>query len=344
MPKFSDGVYQYGGQPMGIPPFASRNSKTFWVDPVYGADGNPGDSPKRALKTLYRAHQKMTAGQNDVCFLIGNGASTGTARLSTALATGIPNGSLTTGELIWSKNACHLIGVAAPGLNSRARIATPTGTYTAATFGSNTMMTVSGSGCYFANISLTQSFSTGNAAEISLVVSGDYNSFDNVFVSGPLSAAGYGGANSRALKIDGGDENLFRNCFIGTDTVTRSAANANLQLASGAARNQFIDCTFAMYTSSASSLFVLVAAAAGCDRFTLFKDCVFANAMDSGSTALTGAMSLAASAGGCMIVKNCALVGDGNANWGADAASLAQIYVEGGTPAAATTGLAVNPS
>lgn len=346
MTTYADTLFHQGGAPVfgGIPPLMGLNSKTFFVDPVNGADGNSGRSLDDAFASLYRAHYMMTAGHNDVCFLVGNGATSGTARLSLANAVAAQGPSetvATTGELTWSKDACHLIGIATPGQNSRARIATPTGTYTAATFGSNAMMTVSGSGCYFANFSLTQSFSTGNAAEITLTVSGERNVFSNVFTSGGLSAAAYGGTASRALVVSAG-ENEFVGCQIGVDTVTRSVANANLGLTTAAARNKFTKCIFPLYTSSATSVFVLVLTG-GVDRWTLFDDCLFVNAMDSGSTALTGAFSLAASAGGAMIIRNCGLVGDGAANWGIDATSLAQMYVDN-VGGAATAGLMLNPT
>ena len=338
----ADGLFQYGGMPVtgGVPPFVSRYSKTFFVDPVYGADGNPGTSPKLAFATLYKAHKMCTSGNNDVVYLISNGTSTGTARLSTALATNADS-TLTTGELLWTKNATHLIGVTSPGQNARARIAPPTGTYTAATFGSNALMTVSGNGCYFSNLSLTQEFSTGNAAEITMTVSGERNVFNNVFMSGGLSAAAIAGTASRALTISSG-ENEFYRCQIGVDTVTRSVANANLGFTGGAARNKFVKCIFPLYTSSATSVFVLVGTG-GCDRWTIFDDCLFINAMDSGSTALTGAFSLAASIGGMMVIKNSGLVGDGSANWGIDATSLDQMYVDN-VGGAATAGLMLNPT
>ena len=129
MTTFADGVYQFGGAPVGTLPFFGKQSKTFFVDPANGADGNDGTAPNRAFATLYQAHAKMTAGHNDVCYLLGDGSTTATARLSAALAASV-NSTVTAGTLIWSKNACHLIGVTAPTLNRRARIATPTGTYT----------------------------------------------------------------------------------------------------------------------------------------------------------------------------------------------------------------------
>lgn len=344
MTTVADGLFQYGGMPAwgGVPPFVSRTSKTFFVDPVNGADGNPGTAPKRAFLTLYQAHASMTAGNNDVCYLIGTGAAAGSARLSTASAQTIDS-TVTAGTLVWSKNACHLIGVATPGQWARARIATPTGTYTSTTFGSPTFMTVSASGCFFSNISLYEQFSTGEDGEIALDVTGDYNVFENMLIGGMQSAAAASGAASRCVTLTSAGDNLFTNCVIGTDTVTRSAANSTIELLTGSPRNKFVNCELPMRTSDAAATWGLVAAASGCDRYTLFKNCLFLNAMDSGSTALTGAFLLAASAGGCMVISGGGMVGDGNANWGADGTSLAQIYVDN-VGGAATAGLMLNPT
>ena len=81
---------------MGGAPFFTGN--WYFVDPVNGSNGNTGaaDSP---FATLYWAHNKMTAGQNDVCVLVGNGASSGTARLSLALAQAVDS-SVTAGTLV----------------------------------------------------------------------------------------------------------------------------------------------------------------------------------------------------------------------------------------------------
>lgn len=347
MTTVADGLFQYGGMPVGpggMPVFLGRNSKAFFVDPVNGSDGNSGRSPQQALASLYSAHYLMTSGNNDVCFLIGNGAASGSCRLSAANAQAARGATGSeTGELLWTKNACHLIGVAAPGTWSRARIAVPTGTYTSTTFGSATFMTVSGAGCYFSNFSLYQQFSTGEDGEICLAVTGDYNVFNNLLIAGMQSAAAASGADSRSLTLTGAGDNLFVDCEIGTDTVTRSAANSTIEFAAGSARNIFRRCVLPMYTSDAAATFGLVAAASGCDRFSLFQDCLFLNAMDSGSSALTGAFLLAASAGGCMVINGGGMVGDGAANWGADATSLAQMYVDN-VGGAATAGLMLNPT
>ena len=90
----------------GLMPFTGTY---FYVNPATGADGNTGLSPTQALSTLSAALSKCTTGQNDVVFLISNGQSTGTARL--------------TAKLSWNKDATHLIGICSPvNISQRARI------------------------------------------------------------------------------------------------------------------------------------------------------------------------------------------------------------------------------
>jgi len=318
----------------------------FYVDPVNGQDGNSGRSPSRAFATLYAAHAAMTSGNNDVCVLIGNGAASGSARLSTALAATI-NSAATTGTLAWTKNACHLVGAGAPTrVAQRARIAPPSGTYTQAVFNSGNFITVSGSGCIFSNISVFNGFSTGGVNQIAWTDTGNRNYYWNMNIYGMADQASADDAGSRSLKLGSGGsgEHTFVDCVIGGDTVTRSAANASIEFAGGTPRNTFQRCTFPMMTSAATALFGIAAAAAAIDRWQLFQDCNFINNMDSTSTAITGAFTLAASAGGLLLIQRCSLVGDGSANWGTDATSLGQMYVDGGAPTAGTTGLAVNPT
>ena len=346
MTTVADGLYQFGGMPVGygIPPFVSRNSKTFFVDPVNGADGNSGESPDDAFASLYRAHYKMTSGNNDVCFLIGTGAASGSCRLSLTnaiAAQGPSEVAATTGTLTWSKSACHLIGVAAPGSNARARIATPTGTYTQATFNALPFITVSGSGNYFANLATFQQFSTGADGEINFNVTGSYNIFNNVFMGGMASALAAQGAASRVLKIATGGENTFVDCQIGIDTVTRSAANANIEFASGTARNNFIRCTLPIMTDDAAALAILGTGAACMDRYQKFTNCWFINAINSTSSQMTVAASLTSdSSGGMLVFANCNSVGI--TKWG-DTLALAQSYVSN-VGGAATDGLMLAPS
>lgn len=339
--NFPNGITSFGVPVLGTIGGLPFTGNYYFVDPVNGADGNEG-TPELPLKTLYGALAKCTAGNNDVVVLIGNGSSTGSARLSTALAQSI-NSAATTGTLNWNKDATHLIGVAAPtSVAQRARIAPPTGTYTAATFNSDAFINVTASGCYFANLSVFCGFSTGSASMIAWTDSGSRNAYSNVNIYGMADAASAGGANARTLKLNGGGEHTFINCTLGGDTVARSAANATVELAGGTARNSFIDCTFPFQCSAGTPLGLKVGAAAGMDRYALFKNCSIINNIGSTSTSMTAFATLAASAGGQVVIKNTMMVGVGE--FGSDASSLAQIYVDMPAPSASAGGIGVNPS
>jgi len=62
----------------------------------------------------------------------------------------------------------------------------------------------------------------------------------------------------------------------------------------------------------------------------------------SGYLIQTAVCETAAAAGGTILFKDCALVG--RTGFGKDATARGFIKIEGGTPAAATTGLAVAPT
>lgn len=316
----------------------------YWVNPASGSDGNDGTTPSTAFATLYRAHDKMTSGNNDVCVLVGNGASSGSARLSTALAQTIDS-TVTAGTLVWSKSACHLIGECAPTMVAqRARIAPPTGVYTVTTFGSANFITVSGSGCIFANISVFNGFSTGGAAQIAWTDNGSRNFYYNVNIFGMADAGSANSTTSRSLKIGSGGsgENTFVNCTVGGDTVTRTAANASLEFAGATPRNQFINCVFPFQGNTAGVIGIVGTGSENMDRHQIFDNCSFVNNVGSTSTTMSGLATLAASSGGLLLMQNCRMVGI--TEWGTDATSRGQIYVDMAAPDAATGGVTTNPT
>lgn len=340
--SFPNGISSFGVPVLGGIGGIPLTGTWYFVNPAVGSDGNDGQSPETPFATLYRAHAAMTAGNNDVCFLIGNGSTTGTARLSTALAQSIDS-TVTAGTLVWSKNACHLIGETAPTMFAqRARIAPPSSTYTVTTFGSANFITVSASGCIFANFSIFNGFSTGGANQICWTESGSRNYHYNVQFGGMGDAGSAADAGSRSIKITGG-ENTFDSCVVGLDTVTRSAANASVEFASGTARNVFRNCLFPFQTSSATVLGYIGTGAASIDRTQYFLGCQFINNVASTSTAMTGLGTLAASAGGLLYFDaTTTILGVGE--FGTDATTRAQCYVGSAAPSASAGGIAVSPT
>lgn len=308
----------------------------FYLDPVNGSDNNnSGLSGTSAVKTLPKGYGLLTEGHNDVLVLMGNGLSTGSARLSAAFT--------------WGKNAAHLIGVCPPvAVGKRARIAPTLATTAFANF-----FTVSGSGCLFKNIQWFQGFDTGTTAEICLTVSGGRNLFEDCDIQGIGDAASAADTGSRSLLIKTIGENTFRRCAIGLDTVIRSVANYSVQfLGTGAnslPRNVFKDCIFSQWSSSAqaAALYVLGANPAGIDRYQIFDNCIFFNDPNAaGYLASTGVLRLGAAQNGIFLFKDCACVGF--TGWGYDATSRSGALIVGGAPAGNTTisetGIAVAPT
>jgi len=313
MTTVADGLFQYGGMPVtGGVPFFGLNSKAFFVDPVNGSDGNDGRAVGRAFASLYRAHAMMTAGHNDVCYLIGNGASSGSCRLSitnavAAMSTG--DTTPTVGTLTWSKAACHLIGIAAPtSIGQRARIAPPTTGSRATVFNSGNFVVVSAQGCYFANLDVFCGFATGDTNQIAWTDSGGRNCYDNVNFQGKGDAASAADTGSRSLLITGSTgENTFRSCTIGLDTIKGVDAATEIEFAANSPRNRFERCIIEAYAGGIASTWVTIGAS-GIDRYVMFRDCLFTNpvlpASGAAASAMTVGMSIHAGAGGTVLVMN----------------------------------------
>src|SRR5208337_4004883 len=91
---------------------AATTGNVFYLDPVNGLDTNDGASPNAVqlsgghgpVQTLQAGYNLLRNGYNDVLVLIGNGQSSGSARIT---------------SFTWSKNAAHLVGVCAPSAVSQ---------------------------------------------------------------------------------------------------------------------------------------------------------------------------------------------------------------------------------
>lgn len=322
--NFPNGVSSFGIPVLGGAGGIPFTGNYFFVDYLNGSDGAEGtaDDP---LKTLDRAHDLCTSGNNDVVFIIGNGETDGSARLSETL--------------VWSKSATHLIGITAPTrVAQRARIAALSGVD-----GFTPMVKVTGDGCMFANFSVFAGYDSA-VAQVCWLESGQRNYYSNVHFGGMGHQTAADHVGGRSLVIDGGvsqsttglGEHTFEKCTIGLDTVDRGAANASLAFDGATPRNTFTSCLFICRADAGTPVHVLVAAASDIDRWQLFDRCQFLN---FAGTALAGGFSMAASAGGFVLLDNCVFVGATDIE--ATAASN-EIFIMGPVPTATTTGLAIN--
>lgn len=295
--NFPNGASSFGMPLLGGIP---AGGKHYWVAPARGSDNNSGNDPAHPLDTVTAALAKCTAGRNDTVHLIGDGQTTGSSRDTATLA--------------WAKDATHLVGHAAPTrVSQRARIA-PSTTFTP-------LITVSGDGCMFANVQLFQGH---NAASVCANITGERNYFENVHFAGIGHATAGASAASASITLTGDGENTFKGCTIGVDTVTRSQSCSEIEFLSAAVRNQFIDCDIICTTDDATSLFLKADGAGDLDRFTIFQGCRFINAVASGSTTMTAGIAMHASAGGMIMIDDCALVGC--TNWVAGDSTNVWLY------------------
>ena len=311
----------------------------YYLDPANGNDNWNGQAPAAPagansggigpVQSLTAGYALLVSGHNDVLVLVGNGTTTATARMS-----------ITT-TFTWSKNAAHLVGISAPSrFSMRSRLAP----FTTGTGFAGPQLLVSGNGCFFSNLEIFQGYATGVANQINVSITGSRNVFNNCQISGMGDTTSAASAGSRSLVI-ASDENYFKHCVIGLDTIASTALNASVELkagSAGAARNTFEDCIFPRLAAAGSEgLIVLVASASAIDRLTMFRNCTFYNAAAfSGGAAVAGLMKLVAAAGGAILIDpQC--VEYGYTDWGYDAASKAEILVSGPVPTSSTSGIAI---
>jgi hypothetical protein len=263
----------------------------YYVDYTNGDDSLDGLSIGTAVKNLSTAYGLLRTGKHDCIVLVSDPSTTAkcTVRVDSAFT--------------WDKAATHLIGQASPLVyGQRARVAPTPSTTAFANF-----FTVSASGCMFINIEWFQGFTVGIAGtEIGMTVTGSRNYFKNCQIVGmaDTDAGSAAGTGSRHLKIGsaGSGENLFEDCVIGEDTVSRSVANASVEFAGGTPRNVFRRCIFPIYATNAGVLGILGTGNACVDRFNEFRDCTFTNAIKSAATQMTVLGSFTtASPGGAII-------------------------------------------
>jgi hypothetical protein len=284
--------------------------RVFYVDAARGSDTNDGISLDNPLSTLAEAHDRMTAGQDDIACIVGDGTTTGSTRLPEALT--------------WSKNACHIIGLGPRSYNPRARISTLSGAATFADF-----ITVTASGCKFKNFSIFND--NAIAAQRTWVDRGGRNEYEDVFFGGMGDATSAHDTGSRVLVLGGtgaSGENRFRRCTIGLDTslgAGRDVANATIEFAGGSKRNVFEDCLIVASAKATTMLHILSSGVNPLETFQMFRRCCFHNPYPQSSALLMAAVAtLAANGNGRLIMEYCTRFGA--TKWGTDATSLAQIY------------------
>ena len=294
MTMYKDGVYQFGGVPIGsgMLPAMGKESKAIFVHGSLGGDGNNGRKPGTAVKTLTRAYALCTDGAGDVVYILNDGSTAATVRDE---------------ALVWAKDNCHIIGLGAPSINQRCRIAPPTAS--AVDVAAYTpYLTLSASGCVISNVSWFQGQSA-DVASVGVKVTGSRNYVSNVSITTGASANTAGQALTYQLQVTG-SENVFEKCWIGQNTVNRgNVANSNVAFGSGATdyaeRNVFRDCIFPAKCSGAAPTYICAKANNDVGTFNIFDNCNFIN---TGASAMTQGVLWTATSG-YLFLKDCAFYG-----------------------------------
>lgn len=245
----------------------------YYLDPVDGLDTYSGKTPSTAKKTLAAAYALLTANQNDVLYYLGN------------------TSSLTlTANFAWAKDYTHFIGVCPPiQVANRARIM---GSDTGGTL--TKLFSLSGDNCVFANLYFFQGGT--HASDIGCFeVTGERNYFWRVHLAGMGHATPAAQATAYSLYLNGAAECLFEECTIGLDTITRGAANAEIQIAADAKRIKFNRCLIESQSDTAGHVAINIAAG-GLDRWLWLNNTLVYNFSVNHATTLTCAITDSATA------------------------------------------------
>ncbi len=295
MTTFGDQVFQFGGSPVGF----SGYTKVIHCKPGTGSDGNNGLTPITAVKTLTKAHNLLTADRNEAVFMYAeDNSASGTTDSQSA-------------TLTWSKDGTHLIGINSDtfmGMRSRiAQLSTATGV--------SPLVDITASNCSWHNIHVLQGVADATSL-IAVQITGERNLFSNCHFAG-MGNDLQDATGGRSLKLNGAAETLFKNCVIGLDTISRGTTEAEMEFVSAVTRVKFEDCTFPTMAAAAGFTWIKADTSGAIDRFVIFKDCLFVNAVNSTATEMTEAFDTHASLGGSIVLQNSGVVGVGAAVWDA---------------------------
>jgi hypothetical protein len=287
-------VYGVGDRLKAIMDAAGSIGEVYYLDPTNGVDTNDGrlGAP---VKTLAVGYALLRDGYNDVLVYVSGPSSIS-----------LPAG------FTWAKSYAHFIGACAPvPFSPRSRVFLAA----AATGGETYLMNITGSGCVFSNILFFMGVDK-NTAAYSVVVTGSRNYFKGVHFAG-IGHATMDVSGAGDLLLDGGSENLFDGCTIGTDTIERGANSRNLMFKTAASRNVFKNCTFIAHVSNAGHALAAVYDGTGIDRVQKFENCHFIADSTNRATALTSVFAIPAGIAQGMIDLD---IGCHVSSWGAAAA------------------------
>ena len=292
--------------------------KLYHVDPTDGTSGATGLSWSSAMKGIDDAYTACVSGRGDVILVASRGTtSAGTSTYLTA-------------ALTWSKHGITVIGLCAPTISPRCRLVNATASLTLAN-----ILTVSGNNNAFYNLQIAN-FGSDAGCLNALAVTGERNYFANCHIAGMGHTAPGAVAAACSLLVNGGMECRFDNCIIGLDTVTRAAANAEINFDGGAGRIEFIGCKILSMSSTAGHGAIKSVDAGSISRSVTFFGCRMSCFKPSVPGACTVAIiGTAPNTGGIIEIMSCRSMG-----YAAWAAANDAYYIDNGADSVDSGGIA----
>jgi hypothetical protein len=293
MTIFGDQLYQYGGSPVGG---IFTTGKVWFVKPSSGSDANTGKRPDQAVKTVAKAYSLATANKNDVIYIVSE-SNTGSGTTDYQSST-----------LTFSKDLTHVAGVCAPSVVSqRSRIA-QLSTATAV----SPLVLVSGDAGIYQNFSIFHGVADATSL-LACTVTGTRNYFENIHFAG-IGHATMSATGSASLKLDACEENLFKRCVIGVDTIDTDGDGSNMIVDNAATRNKFEDCLFNLWITATAAQHVLLTGTDSVDRWLWFKDCTFMSQSVNKTVDMAEVFDISTGqTQGSIILQNCAAYNNGGA-------------------------------
>lgn len=257
-------------------------TKTFFIDPVNGSDGNSGKSISNAKKTWSAAYGLLTSAKNEALFFLP-GASAVT----------------TTTAIDQTKTFTHFIGLSDQWMNNRCRISTSTASM-------GTLFTATGQGCMYKNLLFSQEGSNATGNAVALAVVGHRCTFENISVRN-IGALGVLDNSHRSMTVTGYDQ-TFKHCQIGETSYDAVTAASTVIEFTGTNVGKFLfeDCLI-LGAGSSSATFLTIPANNG--GFHFFKNCVFHNSTISDLDAMTQAFSISGTGNDAVYLMDCLVAG-----------------------------------
>jgi len=263
MTTVADGLFQYGGMPVGATGVPTTFGKYIFVNP--DATGNAdGTTMATAYRTVGAAVTNARTNRHDVILMHAQSAHSTSSGTDT--------------ELTLTKNRLHFVGLGGGSryLGQRTRW---TMGVTAASGGAIAVVQNTGVGNTFANMKF-DSADTESTSLYAFADGGEYTQLTNCeVVKGNVLLSDTG----RASILANGDSSYYKNCAFGSLVYQVTAKNTVMlvtrETISGKVCRDTIaeDCLFLINTTSTDSSLVHGDNANDAERMLLFKNCGFLN-------------------------------------------------------------------